>query len=142
MSRKWEWSFTSADMDRWVSERLKHFPPPIEYYDSVWRKLIKWDIKCFGLDFQQCRSMDSEELARWDKCALGWDNEEISKLDAGLRERLLTDLGYVYEWRKSNQRRRDFENGYSQGLKEGLKRVNGYDGGVAPDCKSGTSETQ
>ena len=113
-----EWSFTSADMDRWVSERLKHFPPPIEFYDSGWRKLIKWDIKCFELDYHEAYfEMDSEELARWDKCALGWDNEKISKLTPGLRERLFTDLGYTYKRRESRQRRRDYE----QGLKEGLK---------------------
>ena len=110
-------SFTSADMDRWVSERLKHFPPPIEFYDSWWRKLIKWDVKCLELDFLQCQLMYSEELAIWDKCALGWDNEEMSKLTPGLREQLLTDLGYTYKRRESRQRRRDYE----QGLKEGFK---------------------
>ena len=105
--------FTDKDVDRWVSEMLKHFPPPIEFYDSGWRKLIKWDIKVFELDYHEAYfEMDSEELARWDKCALGWDNEKISKLNPDLRQRLLYDLECTLKRRESRQRRRDYEYGY------------------------------
>jgi len=98
------------EVDRLLLELIiKHEAPPIEFFDSKYRKLIQWDKKCIEFDYQQFELMNNEEKAIWDKCALGWNNEKLSKLSTVEKLWLFADLNFVYDWRASQQRRREFE---------------------------------